>query len=266
MTNIYMKCFYKFFFSITLWSTAFYAHSGAWTQNKGSALNIATGQYYQSNNYWTSGGHLRSSPIYKKGYGSNYFEFGITDKLTFGGYFSGLNSYTQAGGTQGGGNDNLILGRYQLWKNDQYVISTQLYFDALGHGAKLNIPPQNGRFNSSEALWIGTSGTSKEKKVNWFFDGGIAYIQRYGPGDQIQVILESGWKFNQDRLWIFVQNYNTVGLAYPQKGSFNLFTIAPSVLVWPTKYLGLQLGVTQDFYGQNVGEGTGPFVALWLTV
>ena len=240
------------------------AHTGAWVRSKGEFLNIATGQYYQSTNYWTTGGHLRSSPIYKKGYGSDYFEYGVTDKFTFGGYFSGLQSNTQANGTQGGGSDNLLLGRFLLWKGESVVVSTQLLIDALGHGAHLNIPPQNGRLNTGEALLIGTGGSSKNKKINWFFDSSIGVLQRYGPGDQAQVIFEGGLKLFQDRFWIFIQNWNTIGLATPQNGSYNLFTIAPSIVYWPTKKIGLQLGLTQDVYGQNVGEGIGPFAALWL--
>lgn len=243
--------------------------SGAWVQNKGQGLDIVTAQYYRSHQYWTPAGNLKESPLYMKDYGSNYFEYGLTEKFTLGLYFSGLESHTAAAGTHGGSNDNLLLGRYQLWKTDYSVISTQFYIDGLGRASRLNIPPQNSKLNTGEAILFGTSGAfgPKNDQYYWFCDASIGLVQRYGPGNQVQVILESGFKFNSEKFWIFVQGFNTISTRntdYPEKVAYNLFTIAPSVMFWFSKQVGVQIGATQDFYGQNVGRGFGPYLSTWI--
>ena len=64
-----------------------------------------------------------------------------------------------------------------------------------------------------------------------------------------------------------LQNYNTISMDYPnnpQGVAYNLVTLSPSLVYWFTKVVGLQLGITQDIYGQNVGKGRGLFLSAWL--
>lgn len=246
--------------------------AGAWVQKKGDALSISVAQYYRSEQYWTPSGRILDAPLYTKGFGSEYIEYGLTDNLTLGGFLSGLQSRDNNFGTATGMLDHLLLGRYQLYRDDDIVISSQIFADYLGKAAQFNIPPQNTNLNTGEFLSVGTSGTIRNQKaedVNWFCDASLGLVQRYGPGNQVQLILEAGWKFHSEKFWFFMQSFNTLSTRETSKPTvlaYNLFTIAPSVIIWPTSYLGVQLGATQDIYGQNVGKGTGPFVSIWYKI
>ncbi len=241
-------------------------YAGAWVQPAGQGLNIFSVRRYLSDRYWTSGGRLQSTPTYAKNSVEEYLEYGVTDKLTLGLYVSGLQSHTSAMGTRGGVNDQLLLGRYLFWTSGSMVASFQLMVDKLGPGANVNIPPQNSGFNSGESILLGTSGSVKTGQF-WFADASLGLVQRYSAGNQVQLILEGGYKMKNDSLWFMLQNYNTFSsdhINYPQGIQYNLITIAPSMVYWVTHSVALQAGVTQDLYGQNVGKGASAFLAMWL--
>ncbi|RDI48733.1 hypothetical protein [Aquicella lusitana] len=243
------------------------AHAGAWVQEKGHGLNIFTVRRYISTQFWTSGGRLQGSPTYAKNEMDDYIEYGLTEKLTLGLYLSALRSHTAAAGTQGGSNNNQFFGRYLLWKSNWSAFSAQFFADALGRAAKFNIPPNN-RFNTGEAILFGTGGRlGRAENRYWFIGTLLGLVQRYSAGNQIQFNLEGGLKFPDSNVVLLLQNYNTFNLdhpTYPQGTGYNLITIAPSVVYWVTKTLGLQLGIAQDIYGQNVGKGRAPFMAGWI--
>lgn len=243
-------------------------YAGAWVQEKGHGLNILSFRRYISTAYWTSGGRLQSTSAYAKYEIDEYFEYGLTDRLTGGIYLSGLQSHTSAMGTQRGVNDTEILGRYLLWKDDWKVLSVQAFVDKLGRAAQFNVPPQNSKLNTGEAILYGMSGKLGEKTDRyWFFDAALGLVQRYSAGNQLHLDLEAGWKFHENKFWLLLQNYNTLSLdhpSYPQGVGYNLITVAPSVVYWINQVVGFQAGVAQDLYGQNVGKGTGPFLASWL--
>lgn len=244
------------------------AHAGAWTQEKGHGLNIFSARRYISKQFWTSGGRLQSSSTYSKNELDEYFEYGVTDKFTLGFYLSGIQSHTSAQGTQTGINDTVLLGRYQLWKSDWSVLSAQAFVDQLGRARQFNVPAQNSSLNTGEAILFGTSGELHQQTIKpWFISGLLGLVQRYSAGNQIQLNLEGGIKLYDSKLWLILQNYNTWSLdhpSYPQGTGYNLVTVAPSVLYWVNRIVGLQAGVAQDIYGQNIGKGTGPFVATWI--
>ena len=223
---------------------------------------------YISDQYWTSGGRLIPASTYAKNQIDDYVEYGFTDKLTLGFYLSALKSHTSANATQGGINDTMVLGRYLFWSSESSVASIQLSADKLGRAAQFNVPPQNSSFNTSESILVGTSGQFKSKAPRfWFADGSLGFIQRYSAGNQLQINLEAGYKFHDDTMWLMLQNYNTFSLDhinYPQGVGYNIITISPSIVYWMTKPLGLQLGMAQDLYGQNVGKGRTLFLATWL--
>ncbi len=241
------------------------SHAGAWVQKKGEGLNIFTIDRYISDQYWTSGGRLIGGSTYAKNQVSNYTEYGATDKLTLGAYLSALQTHTGANGTRGGWNDTMILGRYLLSSSDENVLSVQLSIDKLGHGAVLDVPPSNSSVNTQESLLVGTSRAFGS--AYWFADAAFSLIQRYSAGNQFQLDLEAGYKMKHEQLWLMLQNYNTFSLDhinYPQGMGYNLITVAPSLVYWVTKSIGVQAGITQDIYGQNVGKGRSMFVASWL--
>src|SRR3990167_11079196 len=80
--------------------------AGAWVQAKGHGLNILSLQRYISTHSWSSGGRIQGSPTYAKNQIDEYFEYGLTERLTVGLYFSSLQSHTTAIGTLSGANDH----------------------------------------------------------------------------------------------------------------------------------------------------------------
>lgn len=251
-------------FSI-FYSTLGYA--GAWVQEKGHGLNIFTFRRYISDQTWSSSGSLQGSPIYTKSEIDEYLEYGLTEKLTVGLYLSALQSHSASMGVDRGSNNNAILGRYLLWDNQSSVVSVQVFANRLGPAVEFDIPASNSRFNTGEALLFGTGGSGANINQYWFFNALLGLVQRYAAGDQLQLNLEGGWKFEDKNYWFLLQNYNTLNpgnLTAPTGTGYNLITIAPSLVYWITKTVGLQFGVAQDIYGQNVGKGTSPFVASWV--
>ncbi len=244
------------------------SYAGAWVMPKGEGLNILTVRRYLSEQYWTPAGRLKSSPTYAKNEIDEYIEYGLTERLTMALYFSAIKSNTSAAGVQGGVNDTKLIGRYLLWSKDSSVLSIQLGANKLGRAASFNIPPQNSSFNSEESILIGTSGELSPKSAQyWFADASFGLVQRYSAGNQLQINLEAGAKFKDERLWVLLQNYNTFStdhINYPQGSGYNIVTVAPSLLYWPTKKIALQAGIAQDLYGQNVGKGRSYFLATWV--
>jgi len=253
------KRYYLIFFLIYFFCVPVYA--GAWVQKKGEGLNITTLRRYISHQYWTPSASLMNSPTYAKNEVDEFVEYGVSNDLTLGAYFSALKSHTSAMGTQGGLNDAMLFGRYLFWQSGNKVASIQLSVDKLGHAASLNVPPQNSALNTQETLLLGMGDQF------WFAGASLGLIQRYSAGNQIQINLEAGYKFNDNKIWLMLQNYNTISMDYPnnpQGVAYNLVTLSPSLVYWFTKVVGLQLGITQDIYGQNVGKGRGLFLSAWL--
>ncbi len=250
---------------LCLVSTALYA--GAWVQPKGEGLSIFTARRYVSNQYWTSGGRLTSNPEYAKNELDEYLEYGLTSRFSAGFFLSALKSHTSANGTQGGMDDMMLFGHYLFWESGNHVASFQLSVDKLGHARNFNIPPQNSSFNSTEAIALGTSGGWGEGYPPlWFADGSLGLVQRYSAGNQLQLDLTAGLK-RSESLWLMLQAYNTFDIDHiqsPAGSSYNLATLAPSAIYWFTQVLGLQFGLTQDVYGQNVGKGRSYFMASWI--
>lgn len=242
--------------------------AGAWVQKTGEGLNILTYRRYLSAQYWTPSGHLAGSPQYAKTQADNYLEYGLTERLTIGGFYSALRTRTAANGIRGGSMDHLVLARYRLWQNDNNVLSLQVFANKFGRAARFDVPPQNSNYSTYESLWYGRSGQIKTKyPINWFVDGGLGLVQRYGLGGQISLILEGGLKFNDDKFWIFLQNYGIGSLSHltkPHNSDYNISTIAPSILYWFNKSIALQMGFAQDYYGQNVGKGSCPLLSCWI--
>lgn len=261
---IRLQAIFTFLFFLLL-STAIFA--GAWTQKRGDVLNILSLHQYRSDQYRTPGGSLQNSPTYRKKEIDEYVELGATDRLTLGFYFSGISAHTTAQGTQNGMNDNQIFARYRVWKNASSVFAIEGYVDRLGQAAQFNVPPQNTKYNTSEQILYGTSG--KLQDYHWFADGMLGLVQRYGLKGQALLNLEAGLKTNDETVWLFLQDYNTFSLSRPgspQNASYNLITLAPSVLFWMNPSFAIQTGFSDDVYGNNVGQGASIFVACWLKV
>ena len=111
---------------------------------------------------------------------------------------------TRAMGTKTGDNDNTILARYLLWSKDSQALSFQVFYDRLGKAVQFNVPPNNSRTNTGEAIIYGLSG--KAGKNNWFFDMALGPVQRYSAGNQVLFNIEAGLKMREDKWWLMFKN------------------------------------------------------------
>ncbi len=243
------------------------SYAGAWVQEKGQGLDIFGVRRYESNQFWNSSGDQQSSPVYKKWELSNYVEYGLYDKLTVGFYASGLQSHTNANGTQTGDYDNSLFGRYLMWSGDSKVISFQAFVDALGAGVQFNIPASNSHLNMGQSVLFGASGQNEKKTISWFIGSLTGIVERFNAGNLAQINFEGGVKFDDDTFWILMQSFNTLSLDHfdkPSGAPYNLYTLSSSVVYWFTKSIGIQVGMSQDVGGKNVGKGTSAFLAPWF--
>lgn len=247
-----------------------YSHTvlaGAWVQEKGKGLNILAYQDYFSNQFWSPGGSLQNATDYKKHYVSNFLEYGLTDKTTIGLFISAFHVRNFFTGNHTVGEAKSVFLRTELYKSNYSVISLEAFFNALGPGARVDIPPQNSDLNTGQAIQFGTSGRILNRKNDfWFADVSLGLVQRYGPGSQARIIAQGGLKYLDDKLWFMLQSFNTFNTKRVGKPIFleyNLFTLGPSVLWKVSDNYRVQLGYYFDVYGQNVGKGSAPFISLW---
>jgi hypothetical protein len=240
--------------------------AGAWIQPKGKGLNILTTDYYLSDKFRNSRGVLEDGSNYKKLTLSNFLEYGASKRLTLGFYFSSIWVRSDFISPTSALDGRKIFARYEIYSAGSAVVSVEGAANFLGPGARVDVPPKNSSLNTSESIQYGTSGTLKALSGHWFFDSSIGIIQRHGAGTLLQLIAQGGLKLKNDKLWFFLQDYNTFSarnIASPSGVNYNLVTIVPSILYWVTNKTSLQLGYRDDIYGQNVGVGHAVFLSLW---
>ncbi|HAT1864024.1 TPA: hypothetical protein OZL95_003281 [Legionella pneumophila] len=251
--------------------------AAAWIQPKEKGLVIGNAQQYTSCQYWTKQGELKHGPCFRQSSIYPYVEYGALSKLTL--ILSpNFNTFSQSGERVPFSLENVLFGgRYALWEKDWSVFSAQLTY---------NLPARTGSFgnpltpSSAYALinrqhfidvrvLYGTGGALDKKQNNtWYADiEGSYQANMSGAADEIHCNLMLGWKTWGGTLVFELQELNVFTLNNPRNFTFpnyNLVTLMPDIIYWykPDK-AAIQLGVSQDLYGTNIGKGTAPFVALW---
>ena len=253
-------------------------YAGAWMQEQGNMMAIASMFGYQSCSYWRgSGGVAVDSPCYNSLAISPYVEYGLTKNLTLGGAVYGqmarqLNNNYNLSNLQ-------LLGRYKLWSGGYSVLSTQftafipafnsssINSPSQASASSINIYPNN--FNLEGRLLFGTGG-EMTKSSHWYLDLEGAYgasINNYGT--TIHLDGSFGWKLADDRVILELKSLNTfntndavLGQLTPPFGFYNISTIVPSVGYQLTPRFALQLGLYQDVWGGNIGQGIAPFISV----
>lgn len=258
------------------------SYSAAWVQEEHHGLIIGNIQDYASCQFWTLQGNLKSGPCFRQFTVNPYFEYGFTQKFTLV-LNPFIETFKQSSVFSPFALDNgVISGRYLLWHKDYSAFSTQLGYNQPFRSPNINnvIVTSSGVTPSAQyaiinrehyadfRLLYGTGGKLNTNNSNtWYIDLEAAYRPFFdGAADEIHVDFMVGWKVINQRLVLIVQEFNTFGLHNPSntiQPNYSLFTIQPSMLFWCGKTVGLEAGVKQDFYGNNIGMGTQPFVALW---
>ncbi len=284
MKNVLILCIKKlgrkiaslFFFTGLLFPCTLRA--AAWLQPQGDTLVIANVRQYTSCQYWDINGSLQHGDCFRQFSVNPYMEYGADSKLTL--LFSpNFNEFSQSGESVPFGFENAIIGgRYSLWQKDWSTFSAQLQY---------NQPIRTSSFGSSDTpssnyalinrqryidarLLFGTGGAfDKQQENTWYADAEGAYQENFnGAADEFHVDFMLGWKTLGGRLIYELQELNSVTLNNPRNlnvPNYDLVSLMPSVIYWFTlNSWALQVGVSQDVYGTNIGQGTAPFVAVWL--
>jgi hypothetical protein len=251
-------------------------YAAAWLQPKGQGLFIGTVQQYTSCQYWDKQSNIHSGPCFHQFSINPYIEYGALTNLTIGinPYFSRL---SQGGAVSPFGLSNaMIFGRYAFMQKDWTTFSTQIGYNQPFASSNFgnNQTPSSvyGITNRQHYLDLrilyGTGGPFDSKHYNtWYADVEAAYQPYFnGAADQLHFDFKFGWKTWSSRLAFEIQELNTLSLHNPSnytQPNYNLFTLIPSAIYWFKPTMAIQLGIQQDFFGNNIGRGTAPFAAIW---
>lgn len=276
MDNIlkYLRCICLFYLF-----PASSSHAGAWLQAKGEGLVIGNAQYYNSCKYWDKQGNLHNGPCFEQFSVTPYAEYGLLDKLTL--ILSpNFDTFSQSNNRVPFGFENFFFaGRYSLWKKDWSQLSAQLGYNqpirTSKFGNVITATPSSvyaiinrQRFIDARLLY-GTGGTfDKENYNTWYADVEGAYQPNFSGGaTEFRINLMLGWKTKGGQLIFELQELNALtanDATDPTAPSYNLSTVMVDTIYWfKSNIAAIQIGIQQDFYGKNIGQGTAPFIALW---
>jgi hypothetical protein len=251
--------------------------AAAWLQPKGQGLVIGTIQPYLSCKYWDKQSNLHSGPCFRQFAMNPYTEYGLLPNLTliFNPTFL---SYSQSGETNSFGLGYInVGGRFLLKQKDYDTFSFQVLYNQpfkSKNFGNTSIPSAQYALANEQPyldlrLLYGTGGKFDPGEYNtWYADAEASFRPYFdGAADEFHIDFMLGWKTLNQRLIFELQELNTLSLHNPsnfQQPNYTLFTVMPSVIYWYKPCAAFQFGVKQDFYGNNVGRGTAPFIALWF--
>ena len=107
----------------------------------------------------------------------------------------------------------------------------------------------------------------------WYFAFETAYRLRFQlPADQVRIDATLGAKLTE-RFEVMVQSFNTISLKNHDKGAainnpfgldYDIYEVAPSLLIRLTPSIKLQIGGGFVFAGRKVGVGKTGMLGLWI--
>jgi hypothetical protein len=253
------------------------SYAAAWLQPKGEGLIIGTVQPYLSCKYWDKQSNLHSGPCFHQFAINPYAEYGATSRLTL------IVSPTFLSYSQSGEVSPFALGYINL--GGRFLIKHK-YYDTLSFQVLYNQPFKSQNFGNTATpsaqyaivneqyyvdlrILYGTGGRFDRKEYStWYADAEASFRPYFsGAADEFHIDFMAGYKTLNRRLIFELQELNTISLHNPRnfrQPNYNLFTLMPNVIYWFKPNAAFQFGVKQDFYGNNIGQGTAPFVALWI--
>jgi len=253
------------------------AHAAAWLMPKGDGQVIGTIQPYKSCSYWDKQSNLQSGTCFYQFSVNAYTEYGVTNNFTF------ILNPTFLNYSQGSASSPFALGyatiggRFLIKKKDYDALSFQLLynqpFKSKNFGNGTSPSSQYTLANEQQymdvRLLYGVGGKFDTQEYStWYADVETSYRPYFnGAADEVHIDFMAGWKTYNQRLIFELQELNTFSMhdpKTPQEPNYNLFTVMPNIIFWFKPKVALQIGVKQDFYGWNIGQGTAPFIAMWL--
>ncbi len=258
-----------FYLVFALFALPQFAMAGAWPEAPGQWLDINTLSYYQvSVNGYNEQGRPTGNGTYSQVEFSPYVEYGLTDRWTIG-VQPRLQEVTQSGLPGTASSYGLVqanlFARYQLYRDDQNVVSVQGQFGAPGVANNRNplLVQPNAEY---EARLLYGRNLAIAASLPAFIDAEAAYrVEANGVADQFRGDVTVGLKPSPNWL-ILAQSFNTVsvGSAVPGETNYNLYRVELSVVRDISEHASLQLGAWHDVAGHNIALGDAGVLALWL--
>jgi protein XagA len=253
--------------------------AGAWAQQPGHGLAIATYRFYATGNEFDNSGwgitRFSNDGKFLKNEASLYLEYGLLKDVTLIGnfFFDQVEFATKNSIDRNAGfSDQQLALRWQFSHRIPQSFQFTVQFPA---GYSLNDTPVLGNNQVDLELDYFVGGNFKLNELYGFWEAGAGYRYRTGaPADQIRWYTTLGIPLSTC-LQILVQAEGTHGLGTNETQrignnvtvttNYQLIKLSSSLIYKLTKSISLQVGPTFDFFGQNTGEGGGVQAAIWYT-
>ncbi len=250
------------------------AHASAWLQPKGKSQLFSTSYYYRSHEYADPAGYLWPQQRFTKWEQVFQWEYGLRHDITYG--IAPRLGYALQNGS-GSVGDLAFTGlelfrRQKLWQGQNSILSTQ---------TSVIMP---GIYNDTQTALLGKRSTDYDMRIllghsmpdnglYHYINAELGYRLRSGDvGDEIRAELTSGYRLSEQ--WTLLQQlFLTLSAAGTQEDMPSLVAVSPadynlakyqlSAVYDVNENRSIQLGVTQDLWSQNTGQGTGVLFSVW---
>ena len=247
-------------------------HAGAWTVDGDPGQLINNFSFSTSDRSVDRYGDSKHAETYKKWEYNPYFEYGVTNAVTFGLSLS-LQDVTQRIANIDEQNANIadseFFVRTRLYTDGQNVISIQPLIKVPGEYGKNDQPALGQKqFDYEMRLLYGRSFGDNGRH---YWNNELAYRLRSGiPGDEWRLATGLGYRLT-DSWQILGEAQGTFAADGAGSGNallsnaydYDLVKLQLSGLYIFNPKWALQLGVFQTVYERNTGEGTGGLFSVW---
>jgi protein XagA len=242
------------------------ALAGAWTLPQGTSELVATVTASTSTSVFDDGGSLTSTPRYDKADADALVEYGLTNDFTVI-FEPGLQHIDIAAPTSAertGLDYTEFGGRYQLWRNDDWVLSAQAVVEFPGTTDTSN--PAAIGYTDVEADFRALLGHSfMLGAMPAFADLEVAQRQR-GDGSPNEFRVDGTLGVEVAPRWtVLAQSFNVMseGAGSPVFGSYQYFKLQLSAVYALTPTWSLQGGGFTTYAGTNSLQENGAIFGVW---
>lgn len=250
--------------------------ASAWLQPKNSGVIVTNIQPSLSCKYWNKQGKLKNGPCFHQFLINPYFEYGYTSYLTI-----ILNpnflSYSQMREVSHFALGYINMGgRFLIFQKNNYICSLQMLLNqpfksnkfGKQNGPSSEFALANEEYYLDVRALFGVAGVLKRNV--WYANVETAFRPYFqGAASEFHIDFFIGEKIWNEKLIFEIQELNTLSAHDPAnylQPNYNVFTLVPNMVYWFKSNVAIQIGIKQDFYGNNTGRGTSPFIAFAVRI
>ena len=278
------SCIKPLLFFICSLFIASQAYAGAWNQPRGDLYLALSEFYYTNDTYFDLDGDKQSQGRFFKSELNPYIEYGISDEWTVGAnlFFHYVEQETtqtlSVGGTtvnitadefNYGLGDSEFFARYQLYRDNDYVLSIQPLIKTPAVYAYDRLPKAANEDWDAEVSLLG--GTNfRWRGYDHYIDTRIGYRKRFDPLLDDQLKLDAKVGIRLDPYWTLIPAaYATLSTDLPKQATFsqsgqNDYDLAKLETMiqyrFPDRPLSVHAGGFYHVWGRNAGSGGGLFI------